>query len=422
MPAPSRLPLAVVLATVLLLLGEPTGPPRPLGAGARRPSRPLRRRRRARTGRRRLRGPAPGTDPRPHRCRSPRTPSAVTPWAPAAPSSRRGPGPARGGRAVLRRRRPRLRGRCSPRGCPHARLRPASLLKTLTGLLIAQDLPMDQTVVGTQDDANQEGTRVGIGPGGQYTDPPAPRRHAHGLGQRHRARALDPAHRLGARDRRPDEPHRAKQIGALDTRAATPSGPRRARPVVVGLRPRQHLPPGDGAPAVRAGRGHDADRDPGLGPEPPVAVDNDNKLLGRYPGALGGKTGFTDDARHTYIGSAQRDGRRLVVVLMHGEQRPVLMYEQGIALLDYGFSLPRDASVGQLTDSRPASHRRPGHGRLVTGRRGVLRRRHRLPRHRHDELGGPARDRRRRGPRPRSCWPPGCAGAEAAAMSGWRRS
>jgi D-alanyl-D-alanine carboxypeptidase (penicillin-binding protein 5/6) len=40
---------------------------------------------------------------------------------------------------------------------------------------------------------------------------------------------------------------------------------------------------------------------------------------------------------------------------MHGEQQPVLMYEQGEALLDYGFSLPRDASVGQLTQPAPGT-------------------------------------------------------------------
>ena len=106
---------------------------------------------------------------------------------------------------------------------PHARLRPASLLKTLTGLLIAQDLPMDQTVVGTQDDANQEGTRVGIGPGGQYTI----RQLLDGMLM---ASGNDIAHALSIRltgsvPATVDLMNRtAARIGALDTRAATPSG------------------------------------------------------------------------------------------------------------------------------------------------------------------------------------------------------
>ena len=95
---------------------------------------------------------------------------------------------------------------------------------------------------------------------------------------------------------------------------------------------------------------------PGFGGKPPIAVDNDNKIF-RYPGAIGGKTGFTDDARHTYIGAQERDGRRLVVVLMHGEQRPVPMVEQGLALLDYGYALPRGASVGRLTEPSAVGRR-----------------------------------------------------------------
>ncbi len=45
---------------------------------------------------------------------------------------------------------------------------------------------------------------------------------------------------------------------------------------------------------------------------------NDNQLLYQYPGALGGKTGFTDDAGNTYVGMAEQNGRRLVVTMMNG--------------------------------------------------------------------------------------------------------
>ncbi|XVV17768.1 D-alanyl-D-alanine carboxypeptidase family protein [Actinoplanes sp. CA-131856] len=75
---------------------------------------------------------------------------------------------------------------------------------------------------------------------------------------------------------------------------------------------------------------------------------NENKLIYKYPGALGGKTGFTQLARHSYVGAAQRDGRRLVVTLLGAEARPQRGYDQGAALLDWGFSLPDDASVGKL--------------------------------------------------------------------------
>ncbi|MFC3738009.1 D-alanyl-D-alanine carboxypeptidase family protein [Paractinoplanes deccanensis] len=75
---------------------------------------------------------------------------------------------------------------------------------------------------------------------------------------------------------------------------------------------------------------------------------NENKLIYNYPGAMGGKTGFTKLARHSYVGAAERNGRRLVVTLLGAEARPQRGYEQGASLLDWGFSLPEDASVGKL--------------------------------------------------------------------------
>ena len=77
-------------------------------------------------------------------------------------------------------------------------------------------------------------------------------------------------------------------------------------------------------------------------------IQNENKLLTNYRGALGGKTGFTDDARHTYVGAANRNGRRLVVTLMGAEIVPARAWKQGTMLLDWGYRLPATASVGQL--------------------------------------------------------------------------
>ena len=68
---------------------------------------------------------------------------------------------------------------------------------------------------------------------------------------------------------------------------------------------------------------------------------NDNQLLYQYPGALGGKTGFTDDAGNTYVGMAAQNGRRLVVTMMHGTQQPRRQWMQGASLLDWGFALRR---------------------------------------------------------------------------------
>ncbi|MCF6390747.1 serine hydrolase [Mycobacterium sp. MBM] len=72
-------------------------------------------------------------------------------------------------------------------------------------------------------------------------------------------------------------------------------------------------------------------------PFPGRTLSNQNELLTRYPGDLGGKTGFTNRARKTYVGAAQRGNRRLVVVQMYGTGD---LYGQAISLLDWGFSQP----------------------------------------------------------------------------------
>ncbi|HEY2194997.1 MAG TPA: peptidase M15 [Actinomycetospora sp.] len=346
MPAALRLPLAVAVSTVLLLLGAVTGPTAASAApavlsqqscpGVAAPARPVDESEAPRPGQ-----AAPDPLPVPAH---PVGGDAMGTCGTVVPSGAPAP-PAVGVQSYVL--ADLDSGAVLAARVPHARLRPASLLKTLTGLLVAQDVPMDQTVVGTQEDANQEGTRVGIGPGGVYTI----RQLLDGMLM---ASGNDIAYALSLRltgsvPATVDLMNRtAAQIGALDTRAATPSG-------LDG--PGQSSSAYDLASIFRLGMAHEPFATavgtkqitlPGWGPNPPFAVDNDNKILGRYPGALGGKTGFTDDARHTYIGAAQRNGRRLVVVLMHGEQTPVPMYEQGIALLDYGFSLPPGAAVGQL--------------------------------------------------------------------------
>ena len=234
---------------------------------------------------------------------------------------------------------------------PHARNRPASTLKLLTALLAVDQLPADRVVVGTQADANQDGSRVGIGPGGRYTV----RQLLTGLLL---ASGNDAAHALadqlgGVSTTVRQMNELAAKLGALDTRAATPSGldgpGMSASAYDLALAFRQVL----SRPLLVELLGTRQADFPGFGDRPGFVISNDNKLLRSYPGALGGKTGFTDDARHTQLDAAQRGGRRLMVVLMRGEQRPVSMSEQAARLLDYGFALPAGHPVGKLVDGTP---------------------------------------------------------------------
>ena len=77
---------------------------------------------------------------------------------------------------------------------------------------------------------------------------------------------------------------------------------------------------------------------------------NEDELLHRYPGTLGGKTGFTDAARKTFVAAAERDGRRLVISMMYGLVREggPTYWDQAAGLLDWGFAQSPRAGVGTL--------------------------------------------------------------------------
>src|SRR6202020_372676 len=83
-------------------------------------------------------------------------------------------------------------------------------------------------------------------------------------------------------------------------------------------------------------------------------LENDNQLLYNYPGALGGKTGYTDDAGQTFVGAANRDGRRLMAVLLHDTRQPIAPWQQAAHLLDYGFATAPGTRVGTLIEPDPS--------------------------------------------------------------------
>ncbi|WP_432705725.1 serine hydrolase [Amycolatopsis taiwanensis] len=233
---------------------------------------------------------------------------------------------------------------------PHARERPASLIKTLLALVVLKDLEQDQVIVPTEEDATQECTCVGIVAGGSYTVDQL----LHGLLMHS---GNDVAHAfataLGGVPATVQKMNDlAASLGATDTRAATPSGldgPGMSTSAYdLSLIFHQAMRHPEFAAAVST-KSFQFPDEPG---KPAFSIVNDNKLLGGYPGFLGGKTGFTDDARHTYVGGAERDGRRLAVVMMRAEQRPTMVVTQAAELLDYGFTLEKAGAqpVGRLVE------------------------------------------------------------------------
>lgn len=79
------------------------------------------------------------------------------------------------------------------------------------------------------------------------------------------------------------------------------------------------------------------------------SLTNHNKLLWRYEGCTGLKTGYTDEAGRTLVSSALRDGQELIAVTLNAPND----WADHAALFDYGFATyPRTlvASAGEWAD------------------------------------------------------------------------
>ncbi|MFI9099727.1 D-alanyl-D-alanine carboxypeptidase family protein [Streptomyces fildesensis] len=76
----------------------------------------------------------------------------------------------------------------------------------------------------------------------------------------------------------------------------------------------------------------------------------------RYPGLLGVKNGYTTNAGNTFTGAAERDGRTLLVTVMHPAAGSSEVYKETSALLDWGFkAAPTVQPVGTLVPTRSAA-------------------------------------------------------------------
>ena len=66
-------------------------------------------------------------------------------------------------------------------------------------------------------------------------------------------------------------------------------------------------------------------------------LQNTNRLLGGYDGLIGVKNGYTTNAGNTFTGAAKRDGRTLLVTVMHPTSGYDEVYREAAVLLDWGF-------------------------------------------------------------------------------------
>lgn len=86
----------------------------------------------------------------------------------------------------------------------------------------------------------------------------------------------------------------------------------------------------------------------------PIVQPNRNPILGRFAGADGLKTGHTADAGYCFLGSAKRDGRRLIMVVA-GMSSEKARRDEAERLMAWGFDawegreiVPAGTKVGQI--------------------------------------------------------------------------
>jgi D-alanyl-D-alanine carboxypeptidase (penicillin-binding protein 5/6) len=212
---------------------------------------------------------------------------------------------------------------------PNGTYAPASTIKPLLAMVVLDHLRPDNFARANQSHTKVECSCVGLKPGQPYTT-------------RQLLEALlmvsgnDAANMLadmlgGQAATVAAMTRKAAAVGARNTRASSPSG-------LDGPGWETVTTPHDLAVILRAALRYpliaQIMRQP-TAQFPGKTLTNQNELLTRYPGDIAGKTGYTDLARKTYVGAAQRGNRRLIVVQMYGTGD---LYGQAIDLFDYGFS------------------------------------------------------------------------------------
>jgi len=244
---------------------------------------------------------------------------------------------------------------------PHHRLRPASTQKTLLALTMAPRLDPSDTYVADWEDANQEGTRIGLWPGHTYrvgdlwyalllksgNDAATALAKAGGGTTEHAVAMMQAeAQRLQARDTTVVNPSGLDADGqfssaydlALWGRAALSRGD--LRHYVATVRHNFH------ALSVPVGSPY---KD-----ETMYAKTENRLMLQDFPGAIGVKMGYTTKAQNTMIAAAERDGRTILATLMFTPGGRIT--SDAAALLNYGFAVDgKIAPVGNLVEPLSAA-------------------------------------------------------------------
>lgn len=217
---------------------------------------------------------------------------------------------------------------------PYGRYAPASTIKALLAMVVLDQVNPDAAVRATSSSTDVECSCVGLVPGATYTTRQL-------LDALMMVSGNDAANLLGEMLGGPQAAvakmnAKAALLGAVNTRAGSPSGldgpgwesVTTAQDLAVIYRAALTYPL-----LVQILHQSTALFPDGAGGLKTIA--SRDRLLPSYPGYIGGKTGYTNLAQETYVAIAQRDGRRLIAVLLYGTDE---LWDQGRALLDWGFT------------------------------------------------------------------------------------
>jgi D-alanyl-D-alanine carboxypeptidase (penicillin-binding protein 5/6) len=223
----------------------------------------------------------------------------------------------------------------------------ASVTKIMTALLVLEATGPGETVTASANAADQTGAELGLVPGEAL--PVRDLLMALLLQSANDAAVALAEHVGGSIEGFVDGMNRrAHRLGARDTVFASPnglddSGYSTARDLVTltaeAYRDRTFAE----VAATRFHRIPDPDGDP-------RRIQNRNALLWLYPGATGVKTGYTAAAGFCLVAAAERDGLRLVTVILGAPQAP---WSDAAEILNHGFAAWERTVVDEATPLEP---------------------------------------------------------------------
>ncbi len=220
------------------------------------------------------------------------------------------------------------------------RFYPASTTKIMTGLLVIEAGGLDTPVEVTEEDARVGESSLSIRPGQSYTR----RQMLYGLMLKS---ANDVAHALGRDNGGTEEAfavkmtQRAQELGCTNTSFMNAHGLHH---------PGHYTSPRDLALIARAAMNQPLFRQivatqqaAWAAPTGTFMLSNHNRLLQRFPGCNGVKTGYTIPAQQVLASSAARGGREAIAVVMHTDKPGI--WEDSAKLLEFGLRQPPEPSA-----------------------------------------------------------------------------